>query len=201
MFSLIFTLTRGSDVTQEQLKACADLFSKNYGARVKMSVAKLQLQCLGSPADSMLVTCHENDVLVGHVFCRQRGIATVMLGRLKQDHHTAFGLASSHPAACLALCKSARVSIQRIDLAFMKSNAIKVLGPTPVEYLKSPYLRGTLFEDQPIDPTAISSIFTEFYVDHQEPLEVLKKYESTWPLGALLDGHEFFVLVKLEASP
>jgi hypothetical protein len=83
----------------------------------------------------------------------------------------------------------------------MKSNAIKVLGPTPVEYLKSPYLRGTLFEDQPIDPTAISSIFTEFYVDHHEPLEVLKKYESTWPLGALLDGHEFFVLVKLEASP
>jgi len=38
-------------------------------------------------------------------------------------------------------------------------------------------------------------------VDHHEPLEVLKKYESTWPLGALLDGHEFFVLVKLEASP
>jgi hypothetical protein len=38
------------------------------GARVKMSVAKLQSQCLGSPADSMLVTCHENDVLVGHVF-------------------------------------------------------------------------------------------------------------------------------------
>jgi len=146
-----------------------------------------------------------------------------MLGRLKQDYHTAFGLASSHPAACLALCKSARafisyfsivtvtklssrstrvgISIQRIDLAFMKSNAIKVLGPTPVEYLKSPCLRGTLFEEQPIDPTAISSIFTKFYVDHHEPLEVLKKYESTWPLGALLDGHEFFVLVKLEASP
>ena len=31
MSRLIFTLNRGSDVTQEQLKACADLFSKNYG--------------------------------------------------------------------------------------------------------------------------------------------------------------------------
>jgi len=83
----------------------------------------------------------------------------------------------------------------------MKSNAIKVLGHTPVEYLKSPRLRGTLFEDHPIDPTAISSIFTEFYVDHCEPLETLNDYESIWPLGALLDGHEFFILVEAERNP
>ena len=33
-----------------------------------MSAAKLQAQCLGSPADSILVTCHEDAELVGHVF-------------------------------------------------------------------------------------------------------------------------------------
>jgi hypothetical protein len=89
------------------------------------------------------------------------------------------------------------VPIQHIDLAFIKSNAIKVLGSTPIDYLKSPQLRGTLFEEDPVDPAAISSIFTEFYVDHHEPLGVLAEYESIWPLGALLDGHEFFVLVKV----
>ena len=89
------------------------------------------------------------------------------------------------------------VPIQRVDLAFIKSNAIKVLRSTPVDYLKSPRLRGTLFEEDPIDPAAISSIFTEFYVNHHEPLEVLEEYKSIWPLGALLDGHEYFVLVKV----
>ena len=33
-----------------------------------MTAAKLQAQCLGSPTNTMLVTCHEDDVLVGHVF-------------------------------------------------------------------------------------------------------------------------------------
>ena len=33
-----------------------------------MSAAKLKAQCLGSPADSILATCHEDAELVGHVF-------------------------------------------------------------------------------------------------------------------------------------
>ena len=36
---------------------------------------------------------------------RRQGIATVLLHRLRRDTHTAFGLLSSHPAACLALAK------------------------------------------------------------------------------------------------
>ena len=111
-----------------------------------MSASKLVAQCLGLPANTLLVTCHEGESLIGHAFAttwdyeggdcastfinhhltdpwlgtvcwitqlvvssehRQRGIATVLLGLLKSHNHTAFGLVSSHPAACLALCKIA----------------------------------------------------------------------------------------------
>jgi len=236
MSRLIFTPILGSNVTQKQLEACAQLFTNNYGvwgkkaqeisqylkdgARVKMSASKLRAQCLASPADSTLVTCHEDDLLVGHVFAttwdydggkvcwvtqlvvrsdyRQRGLATVLLGCLLRHEHTAFGLASSHPAACLALCKAARTPIQRVDLAFSQSHAASVIAATPVNYLKSAQLKGTLFEENPTDPAAVSSAFTDFYVKHDEPLEVLKEYESIWPFGALLEGHEFFVLVKVQ---
>jgi len=233
MSRLIFTPILGSDVSQNQLEACADLFTKNYGVwgpraqeisrflkdgtRVKMSAAKLRAQCL--VGDACLVTCHEEDRLVGHAFAttwdyeggkvcwvtqlvvssdhRRRGIATVMLGCLKRDDHTAFGLASSHPAACLTVCKVARTPIQHIDFTFIKSHAALVLKASPVDYIKSAQLRGTLFEDNPIDPTAVSSVFTEFYVNHNEPLEVLRGYKGVWPLGALLEGHEFLVLVRV----
>jgi hypothetical protein len=38
------------------------------GGRVKMSAAKLKSQCLVSSADTSLVVCHFDGVLVGHVF-------------------------------------------------------------------------------------------------------------------------------------
>jgi hypothetical protein len=96
----------------------------------------------------------------------------------------------------------AEISIHEVDLAFMRSDARKILATTPIEYLKSPQLRGTLFEEYPsTDPGVISSIFTEFYVDHNEPLAALKPYRSAWPLGVLLDGHEYLILVHVVASP
>jgi len=93
------------------------------------------------------------------------------------------------------------VPIQRVDLNFIKSHAAIVLETTPVNYLKSAQLRGSLFEEDPIDPSAISSVFTQFYVSHEEPLEALNEYRSIWPLGELLDGHEFFLLVRAQSSP
>ena len=46
---------------------------------------------------------------------------------------------------------------------------------------------------------AISSVFTEFYVDYEELLEVLDKFKacSQWCLGELLDGHEYLALVPV----
>jgi len=78
---------------------------------------------------------------------------------------------------------------------------MRLLRTTPIEYLRSAQLRGSLFEDDAIDPSAISSAFTQYYVNHDEPLEVLQEYRSIWPLGELLDGHEFFLLVRAQFSP
>ncbi|KAI0309333.1 hypothetical protein OF83DRAFT_1072201 [Amylostereum chailletii] len=234
--SLLFSSTLGTDVTQDQLQACARLFSQNYGvwgpkaskvneylkhgARVKMTPSKLKSHwCLGVPGCTILATCHAEEELVPHAFAttwdvglgkigwvtqlvvrqdyRQQGIATFLLGRLKQSQHTAFGLASSHPAACKALVKLAHTNIQDVDLEFIKGNADAILQSTSIDYLKTAQLRGSLFEQNPVDATAVSSAFTEFYVDHDEPLDALKRCKGNWPLGSLIEGHEFFLVLKL----
>ena len=48
-------------------------------------------------------------------------------------------------------------------------------------------------------PGMVSSVFTEFYVDHEEPLEVLGKFRAKgkWCLGDLLDGDEFLSLFSV----
>ena len=57
-------------------------------------------------------------------------------------------------------------------------------------------LRGSLFEDE-CTTGAVSCVFTNFYVDHGEPLEALAVYKGTgrWVLGELLDGHEFLIIL------
>ena len=44
----------------------------------------------------------------------------------------------------------------------------------------------------------ISSIFTTFYVDHDEPLEALAFYKKEWILGELLDDHEFLIILPTD---
>jgi hypothetical protein len=148
---------------------------------------------------------------------RRRYIATHLLQTLK-DHPlfqnvTVVGLASSHPAACSALAKYAGmlmllsysyisklttfqdVDTSGVNLHFIRDNAEKVLAASDVKYLKDAQLRGLIFQEDN-DSGAISSVFTEFYIDHKEPLEVLAKFKakSKWCLGELLDGHEFLAL-------
>jgi hypothetical protein len=153
---------------------------------------------------------------------RKRHIATQLLQTLK-DHAlfrnvTIVGLASSHPAACNALTNCAReclfiqfklptslthhlvqdVKIDGIDTKFICDNAKKILEASPVGYLKSAKLRGSLFQDDH-NSGVISSVDTQFYVDHKEPLEALEVYkgEGRWCLGELLDGHEFLVVSQV----
>jgi hypothetical protein len=80
-------------------------------------------------------------------------------------------------------------------LEFIRINAEKVLNASNISYLKSAQLRGTLFQAGS-DTGAVSSVFTDFYVDHEEPLEVLDKFKARgqWCLGKLLDGHEYLAL-------
>ena len=43
---------------------------------------------------------------------------------------------------------------------------------------------------------SVSSIFTKFFIDHEEPLGVLKSYKDAdrWSLGELHEGYEFLFI-------
>ncbi len=63
-------------------------------------------------------------------------------------------------------------------------------------YVKDAKLCGTVFD--PEDSTGlVAGVNTEFFVDHTEPLKVLKQVRRklTWPLGDLPDGYEFLLVV------
>ena len=86
---------------------------------------------------------------------------------------------------------------------FIRDNAAKILATSDVSYLKSTQLRGLIFKAD-CNMGAVSSVFTEFYVDHDEPLEALDKFKvrGPWCLGDLLDGHEYLVVFPaLPLSP
>lgn len=48
----------------------------------------------------------------------------------------------------------------------------------------------------------ISSAYTEFFVDHNEPLEALEwvRENGHWSLGGLLDGYGFLLIVKAKPN-
>ena len=78
---------------------------------------------------------------------------------------------------------------------FIRDNAEKVLAASDAKYLKVAQPRGCIFQEDD-DSGAISSVFTEFYVDHNEPSEALAKFKAKgkWCLGELLDGHEYLAI-------
>jgi len=83
----------------------------------------------------------------------------------------------------------------------MKENASKVLDSSPVDYIKNLKPCGSLFEE---DCTTgnVSSLFTQFFVDHEEPLDALKTFKANerWCLGDLPEGHEFLIIVPVAST-
>jgi len=75
------------------------------------------------------------------------------------------------------------------------------LKTLPVKYLQDAELCGSLFKEN-CTSNAISSVFTSFYVDHDEPLQALSIYKGCqqWVLGELLDGHEFVTILPVRGS-
>ena len=62
----------------------------------------------------------------------------------------------------------------------------------------------TLFKATPGAGVVQSCVYTEFFVDHEEPLAALgvyKKQAGGWPLGELLDGHEYLAIVPVIKVP
>ncbi|KAG6909339.1 hypothetical protein DXG01_000939 [Tephrocybe rancida] len=86
-----------------------------------------------------------------------------------------------------------------VDFKFIQDNAANILTTTPIDYLRSAELVGTAFHPSSPSPV-VSSVFTNFWVDHAEPLQALDKYRrasaKNWPFGELLDGHEFLIIVR-----
>ncbi|KAF2802892.1 uncharacterized protein BDZ99DRAFT_482455 [Mytilinidion resinicola] len=134
--------------------------------------------------------------LVVHSDYRERGLASGLLNEIKLDGDDAYGIMSSHPAACLAASKAFGSSMNTVSFEYMKVNAESIMQASPVRYVRNAKLRGKLFD--PKDASGlVSSVDTGFYVDHEEPLEALAwvRESMEWPLGELLDGHEFILIL------
>ncbi|KAL9611784.1 MAG: hypothetical protein Q9167_003595 [Letrouitia subvulpina] len=104
---------------------------------------------------------------------------------------------SSHPAACLAAAKAFGSGINAAATGFIRDNAEAIMKESPISYVKDAELHGNLFN--PTDTTgAISSVDTKFFIDHIGPLKALEwvRQEQGWPLGDLIDGYEFLLIVK-----
>ncbi|KAJ3499230.1 hypothetical protein NLJ89_g10120 [Agrocybe chaxingu] len=190
------------------------------GARVKMNSNRLKKEVLGDPASSMLALCTLDGVHIGHAFAtvwpyegsyvcwvtqlvvasdyRELGIATTLLQLFPGPNFTcdALGIASTHTASCWALAKRAH----KLDLKFIEARAKNILDASPVPYLKSGLLRGSLFQDNKDSDGDISSIYTGFYVDPDEPLRALRRWQEEkgmkWPLGDLAEGNEFLCIIS-----
>ncbi|RMZ82762.1 hypothetical protein DV738_g1668, partial [Chaetothyriales sp. CBS 135597] len=170
-----------------------------------MSKDRLRAQCLPENADCSYVKVTIGDQLAGNVFAcrwkvkdktvcwitqlvvhsdyRERGLAAGLLNCLRQEDDKIYGLMSSHPAACLAAAKTFGSGINSVSTSFISDNASSVMKESPIEYVRKAELRGNLFDSD--DKTgAISSVFSNFFVDHAEPLEALNwvRQGLEWPL-------------------
>lgn len=87
--------------------------------------------------------------------------------------------------------------IKNVQLEIIRKHGKAVVEACPIEAFGETTPKGSLFEGEVLDGT-VSSIDPRFFVDHREPLQVLEKCKARaeWPLGALLDGYEFFLIVK-----
>ena len=83
-------------------------------------------------------------------------------------------------------------------VGFIRENAQAIMKGSPIRYVKDAELRGSPFDPEDTSGV-ISSVYTKFFVDHTEPLEALSWVREglDWPLGELLDGYEFLVMITV----
>jgi hypothetical protein len=87
--------------------------------------------------------------------------------------------------------------LSAVHLDFIREHAGAVMDASPVDYIANAGLRGSLFDTEEAKGV-VSSVDTQFFVDHAEPLEALACIREgiDWPLGELLEGYEFLFLLK-----
>lgn len=119
-------------------------------------------------------------------------------GTVQARSYVFISFAFSWSAAYSGFYPALDANLRKLDLDFIKAHAEMIIDTSPVSYLKNARLHGSLFQDG-IDGGAVCSVNTEFFVDHDEPLQTLKRWEErqdmAWPLGELAEGHEFLCIV------
>lgn len=194
------------------------------GNPVKIHTGKwLKSQYLPSGSCSTYVRVTVDGKLAGHVICsrwrfksqticwvtqlvvsrefRERKLAYGLLDMLKSDEDDVYGVASSHAAGCITLANVFGNGFKNLDLDFIRDNASGILASSPIDYLKTAKLSGSLFNK--LDNSGlVCGVDTNFFVDHTEPLEALEHVRKfrEWPLGDLPDGCEFLVIVPAKKS-
>ncbi|KAJ5894754.1 hypothetical protein N7495_006445 [Penicillium taxi] len=196
------------------------------GQRVRMSLKILKEQCLPtSNACNTYVRVKVFDKLAGNVFAtrwvyegrnmcwitqlcvdpqfRGQGLATKLLTNLREgEQDRGFGLLSSHPAAILAALRAFGRGPEEVDLTMTQEHAASIMASSPIKYVRTARLHGSIFDDNTHDGT-VSCADTQFWVDHEEPLETLASVRANgivWPFGELLEGHEFLIMVKAKVN-
>ncbi|KIL61881.1 carbohydrate esterase family 1 protein [Amanita muscaria Koide BX008] len=109
-----------------------------------------------------------------------------------------YGMNHAWSGGAPPLVNGAGAKIGSIDLTFCRSNAQKIVEASPIDYIQKMQLRGSLFEEG-CTSGAISTGYTEYYIDHEEPLAALQvfKDDGKWCLGELLEGHEFLIILPV----
>jgi len=208
---LKFTVYGTKTITEEVLTECAALFSNHYGKwgekgskpgnQVSLSSKRLRSQYLFDETCFAITAQNSKDKIIGHAFyCqfpflegkaawvtqlvvhkeyRSKGIAKQLLSKTWSPENLAWGLVTSHPHAVRALeAATSRLCIPQI---------ISKYAPVLMKATKIPYIQNC---ETTITGTQ-SVIHSEFFVDHSEVNELVKKDEK-WSLATLADGDEFF---------
>jgi len=191
------------------------------GRRVRMSPDRLRQQVLPANANNFHARATCGGELAGHVFAtrwnyegreicwitqlcidpkyRRHRLATGLLLKLREGKNDrGFGILSSHPAAILAALRAFGRGIEEVDLKMAREHARAIMDCSPVGYVKEAVLRGGLFKTHGED-NVVCCAYTNFWVDHTEPLEVLQAVKARgidWPFGDLPEGCEFLVMVE-----
>lgn len=136
--------------------------------------------------------------LVVHHDHRGQGYASMLLRALiTSQNPVVVGVASSHPHGILALKYASR---SLFDEGFIKAHVTRLYTICNIAYLADKPLVGSMFGTIPhVDKTTPKALInTEFHTDHHGPLEALISLplDVEWPLGPLLEGHEFIVVFE-----
>jgi hypothetical protein len=90
------------------------------------------------------------------------------------------------------------------DKDFIRQNVARVYTLCNIEYLIGKSLVGSVFEPnlEYSEGQAVAQVNSEFYTDHTGPLEALANLpvDVQWPLGPLLEGHEFVLVFCVGSS-